>query len=155
MPATTVTGQPLWFLHDLVYIRLDAEESEGTLDVIEMEGRRGEMPPLHVHHREHEYFVVLEGEMSVHFPDASRTLRAGEAGFAPMGVPHVYRIESERARWLALSSPAGFSKFVAAVADPAATEELPPADRPIDQARLGAAAEAAGIELLAPPGTMP
>ena len=154
-PQTTEPNQPLWFLQNLSKVRLDGEHSDGTLDLVESVGRRGEMPPLHVHHREDEYFVLLEGVLTVYIPGEERRLGAGEAAFAPKGVPHTYRIESEEARWLAISSPSGFASFVAAVAEPAESEMLPPADAPVGLAQLETAAAAHGIELLGPPGTLP
>ena len=153
--ATATLNQPLWFLTNLSTVRLDAAHSDGTLDVVESVGRRGEMPPLHVHHREDEYFVMLAGEITVYVPGESRRVGAGEAAFAPKGVPHTYRIESEEARWLAISSPSGFAAFVTAVAAPAESETLPPEDSPVGLERLEAAAAERGIELLAPPGTLP
>ena len=131
------------------------EESNDSLGIVELTGTRGEMPPLHIHHREDEAFVVLEGELTVYTPGESVTLRAGDAVFAPKGVPHAYRVESERARWLGVSNPAGLASFVLAASDPAEANDLPPADRPVDMERLLAAAEAHGIEIVAPPGTMP
>ncbi len=150
-----VTDQPRWFLANLARIRLDAADSGGKLDVVEVAGERGDMPPLHVHHREDEIFIVLEGELSLHLPGESRTLSAGQAAFAPLGVPHAYRVESERARWLGLSTPAGFSTFVVASSDPAERDGMPPADRDPGAERVEEAAAAAGIEILGPPGTMP
>jgi quercetin dioxygenase-like cupin family protein len=155
MTTATATGQPLWFFVNLARVLVSPEDSGGAVGVVELTGTRGEIPPLHIHHREDETFVVLDGELSLHTPGSSRTLRAGEAGFAPRGVPHVYRVESERARWLGVSTPAGFASFVLAASDPAEACELPPAGRPVDMERLMAAAEAHGIEIVAPPGTMP
>jgi quercetin dioxygenase-like cupin family protein len=158
IPATPVpTGgdAALWFLDNLVKVRLDSARSDGSLDIVEVSARRGDMPPLHVHHREDEYFVVLEGEIALFTPGATRTLAEGDAAHAPRGVPHTYRIESEEARWLAISNPSGFAAFVTAVADPAEADELPTAGRPVDPAALGAAAGAAGIEILGPPGMLP
>lgn len=154
-PSATSLNQPLWFLTNLSRVRLDAAAGDGTLDVVESLGRRGEMPPLHVHHREDEYFVMLGGELTVFLPGAERRVAAGEAAFAPKGVPHTYRIESEEARWLAISNPSGFASFVTAVAEPAAAETLPPEDSPVGLERIEAAAAENGIELLAPPGTLP
>jgi quercetin dioxygenase-like cupin family protein len=145
----------LWFLDNLVRVRLDAEGSGGSLDVVEVSAREGDMPPLHLHHREDEYFVVLEGEITLHTPGSTKTLVPGEAAHAPRGVPHTYRIESPEARWLAISNPSGFASFVAAVAEPAGTDGLPPEGRPVDMPSLGAAAEAAGIEIVGPPGMLP
>lgn len=153
--SSPTTNQARWFFSNLVRVRLDGSESEGTLEIVEGQGLEGEMPPLHVHHREDEYFVVLEGELSLHTPEGSRRVAAGEAAHGPKGVPHVYRVESERARWLGISNPAGFGAFVLAASDPAEFEDLPPEGRPVDTERLGAAAQAHGIELLGPPGTMP
>lgn len=152
---TTVKGEPLWFFVNLARIVVSPEESGGTLGVVELTGTRGEMPPLHIHHREDETFVVLDGELSLHTPDGSQTLRAGQGALAPKGVPHVYRVESEQARWLSVSTPSGFASFVRAASDPAEAEDVPPADRPLDMERLLAEAEAHGIEIIAPPGTMP
>jgi quercetin dioxygenase-like cupin family protein len=154
--ASPIDGDAaLWFLDNLVRIRLDAARSDGGLDVVEVGARRGDMPPLHVHHREDEYFVVLEGAITVFTPGNARTLNPGEALHAPRGVPHTYRIESAEARWLAISNPSGFAGFVAEVAEPAGADELPPEGPPVDPAKLGAAAAAAGIEILGPPGTLP
>jgi quercetin dioxygenase-like cupin family protein len=148
-------AQPLWFFVNLARVLVAPEESADSLGIVELTGTHGEMPPLHIHHREDETFVVLDGEMSLHTPGSSRTLVAGEAFLAPKGIPHVYRVESERARWLSISTPAGFVSFVLAAADAAELDDVPPPDRPVDMERLLAAAEAHGIEILAPPGTMP
>jgi quercetin dioxygenase-like cupin family protein len=152
--ATANVDQPLAFFSNLARIRVDGG-AEGPLDVVELEGTRGDMPPLHVHHREDEYFVVLEGEMTLLAPGGSRTLSAGQAAHAPRGVPHAYRVESERARWLALSAPAGFSSFVAEVSEPSSSAKLPAADRAVDVERIDAVAAAHRIEILGPPGTLP
>lgn len=151
----TTKGQPLWFFVNLARVLIAPGDTDGTVGVVELTGTQGELPPLHIHHREDETFVVLEGELTLHLPGASRTVRAGEAAFAPKGVPHVYRVESPQARWLGVSTPAGFASFVLAASDPAEADELPPADRPVDMERLMAVADAHGIEILGPPGTMP
>ena len=68
------------------------------------------------------------------------------SGFAPRGIPHVYRVESDGARWLALASPAGFETFVREVAQ---------ADGELGPAELTGIAARYGIEVLGPPGTLP
>lgn len=153
--AAPVTGGPLWFFVNLARVRIGSADSGGTIGVVELTGRQAEMPPLHVHRREDETFVVIDGELTLFTPGASRTLRAGKALLAPKGVPHAYRVESERARWLAVSTPAGFADFVLAASVPAEADELPPADRPLDMPALLAAAEAHGIAILGPPGLLP
>jgi quercetin dioxygenase-like cupin family protein len=154
-PTAPATGGPLWFFVNLARVRVSPAESGGTLGIVELTGSEGEMPPFHIHHREDETFVMLDGSLSVHTPDGSTTLAPGDAFFAPRGIPHAYRVESERARWLAVSTPAGFADFVLDLATPAPVDDLPPADREVDLGQLAASAERHGIEILGPPGTMP
>ena len=146
---------PLWFIDHLVHIHVDGETSGGALALIDERGRRGDMPPLHVHRRDDETFYVIEGELSVFVPDEQIVLGPGQAAFAPRDVPHTYRVESDEARWLVITTPAGFDAFVREIADPAPADELPPAGREVDPAVLGPAAARVGIEILGPPGALP
>jgi quercetin dioxygenase-like cupin family protein len=152
----TAAAEPIWFIDNLVRVLVDGEASGGALAIVEISGRKGDMPPLHVHHVDDETFLVLEGSVALFLPGGQRIdLAAGEAAVAPKGVPHVYRVESDQARWLAIGTPAGFDAFVREAGGPAERPELPPAGRAHDPARLGAIAAGYGIELLAPPGAYP
>jgi len=148
-------ARPLWFIDHLVHVHIDGGAGNGTLALIEERGRRGDMPPLHVHHRDDEAFYVIAGELSLFVAGEHLVLAAGQAALAPREVPHSYRVESEQARWLVITTPAGFESFVREVAEPAPAEELPPAGRPHDPAALAQAAAEAGIEILGPPGALP
>ena len=147
--------QPRWFIDNLARVHVGHEATGGRSCLVELEGRRGDMPPLHVHHRDDETFYVVEGTLTLFQPGRQVTLEAGSAFRAEKGVPHVYRVDSPLARWLAFSEPGGFDAFILAASDPAATDELPPLDRPKDLATIAAAAASKGIELLGPPGTLP
>jgi quercetin dioxygenase-like cupin family protein len=147
--------EPLWFFDNLAYVHVDGEQTAQAYSLGEVMGRRGDMPPLHVHHREDEAFYVLEGELRLFIADEQVTLRQGQAGLAPRGIPHVYRVESDEARWLVVTNPAGFEQFVRAISEPAPAAELPPAGRPVDLALAAELAARHGIELLGPPGTLP
>jgi mannose-6-phosphate isomerase-like protein (cupin superfamily) len=149
------TAQPLWFVDHLVHIRVDGDASGGALALLDERGRRGDMPPLHVHRRDDETFYVLEGELTVFAGGEGITVGAGHAAFAPRDVPHTYRVESDEAHWLVITAPAGFDAFVREVAAPASAEELPPAGRRVDPEILARAAVRAGIEILGPPGALP
>ena len=147
-------AEPLWFTDHLVHVHVDAEASDGRLALVEERGRRGDMPPLHVHHRDDEAFYVIEGQLSLFAAGGQLTLTAGQAALAPREVPHSYRVESEEARWLVITTPAGFESFVRRVAEPAPADELPEAGRPVDPALLAQAAADVGIEILGPPGAL-
>lgn len=154
--ATDVPApQPLWFLDNLAYVHIDGEQVAGAYGLCEMVGRSGDMPPLHIHQRDDETFYVLEGELSLFVGEQRLSLTPGRAALAPRGVPHVYRVESEAARWLTVNSPAGFERFIRATGSAAESDGLPPAGPPPDPAALAQAAAEYGIELLGPPGTLP
>ena len=138
-------GVPATFLGAPFVTKVDGELSEGRFDLIEAVGPAGDMPPLHVHHSHDEVFYVLEGELSFHVGEESFAGGPGTTAFAPRGIPHAYRVESDGARWLAASSPAGFADFVAAVA----------AADAVDPATLAAIGAEHDIEILGPPGTLP
>jgi mannose-6-phosphate isomerase-like protein (cupin superfamily) len=147
--------QPLWFIDTLVHIHIDGIASDGTLALLDERGRRGNMPPLHVHHRDDEAFYVISGELSLFIDGEQLRLGPGQAALAPREIPHTRRVESEEAHWLVITSPAGFESFVRKVAEPAPADELPPPGRPHDQAVLAQAAAKVGIEILGPPGALP
>jgi len=92
------------------------------------------MPPLHVHHRDDETFYVLEGDGRLFLRDREIVPAPGQAALAPRGVPHTYRVESDRARWIVINSPAGFEQLLRAASEPAPGAELPPAGRHGDPA---------------------
>ncbi len=155
--STATATQPLWFIDNLARVHLDGDDTRQAYGLVEITGRQGDMPPLHVHHREDECFYVVEGELTVFVGDQQRTLRAGESALAPRGVPHVYRVESSQARWLAIASPSGFERFVREVSEPepAPADALPPEGRPHDPAALARIAATYDIEILGPPGALP
>ena len=58
------------------------------------------------------------------------TLTAGEVAVVPMGVVHTFRVDSETARVLVLSTPSGLERLVLDGSVPASSPTLPPADAP-------------------------
>jgi quercetin dioxygenase-like cupin family protein len=147
--------QPLWFIDNLVHIHIDGDTSGGSFALLEMCGRRGDMPPLHVHERDDEAFYVIDGELSLFVAGEQLILGPGQAALAQRKLPHSYRVESDEARWMVVTTPAGFESFIRDVAEPAPAEELPAAGRPLDPAALAQAAAKVGIEILGPPGALP
>jgi quercetin dioxygenase-like cupin family protein len=157
MPTATADpkAQPLWFLDDLAYVHVDGEQTGGSHSIVELTGRHGDMPPVHIDHRNDETVYVLAGRMTWFIGDRRIAVGKGQAAFAPRGTSHAYRIESEQARWLVLNNPAGFERFVRAASEPAPADELPPAGRPGDPTAVVELALEHGIEVLGPPGTLP
>jgi mannose-6-phosphate isomerase-like protein (cupin superfamily) len=144
----------LWFLNTLVTVGVGTEEGADGISVLESLAPRGDSPPLHVHHDEDEVFHILEGELRFRVGDDDLRAGPGETLLAPKGVPHTYRVESERGRWLVTTARGNFERFVRSFSRPAEAAELPePAGPPTpEQAEaLAAASRAHGIELVGPP----
>ncbi len=121
----------------------EAPDDLGVIDMIEVPA--GHMPPLHVHHNEDEAFYLLAGEATLFLPGEAIKAQAGDYVVAPRGVPHAYRVGDRPARWLVISKPAGFERFVAEVAEGGVA----------DPAVLAETAARYDIEILGPPGTLP
>ena len=146
-------GEVLWAFGFLATLKASSETTDGRVAVIEHLGPRGAGSPLHVHHREDEWFYVLEGELTFWVGGQVVRAPAGSFVYGPRDVPHTFVVASEVARFLLVSEPAGFDGFFRATAVPAERLEIPPppTEAP-DIAGLTALAAEHGIEILGPPG---
>jgi quercetin dioxygenase-like cupin family protein len=122
-------GEQLWFLGTLAIIRVPGEAVEGRFSLVEFVFRKHTSPPLHTHPQDESY-LVLEGQIIVKAGSERFRVGPGATAVMPMGVPHTFRVESETARVLVLSTPAGIERFVRDASLPAAGPTLPPADAP-------------------------
>jgi quercetin dioxygenase-like cupin family protein len=146
-------GEALWFLGSLVTIKSATETTDGRVAVIENYSPRGGGSPLHVHHREDEWFYVTEGELTFWVGGEVIKAPAGAFVYGPRDIPHTFEVTSDEARFLLVAEPAGFEKFVRSVAEPAKSLTLPPppSEAPDPEALTAAAAEY-GVEIIGPPG---
>jgi len=146
-------GEAYWFFGTLVTIKAGSEETSGRAAITENLAPRGSGSPLHVHHREDEWFYVLEGELT--FWIGGEIVMAGPGGFVygPRDIPHTFTVSSEQARFLLVTHPGAFDGFVRALGQPAERLEIPdgPGALP-DMGLLAATAAEYGLEILGPPG---
>ena len=152
--SATGTTERLWFMNTLVTPVVTSDEGDDGISVLANLAPHGDSPPLHVHHTEDEVFLVQEGMMRIRVGGEDLTVGEGEALLAPKGVPHTYRVESDRARWLVVTARGDFERFVQAVSRPAERDDLPePAPPPTPEQVDGFAAVARehAIELVGPP----
>jgi mannose-6-phosphate isomerase-like protein (cupin superfamily) len=80
--------------------------------------------PAHVHSREDELFLSLEGEHVIELDGEEHRIGPGESVFAPRGVPHAQRrVVPHEGRLLIVTTPGGFEAFFRelAAADTAGT----------------------------------
>ncbi len=136
----------LWFLGTLARLKLDGAHTGGRFALWEAVLPHGAAPPLHSHPQD-ETFYVLEGEVTAWIVDHELASDASEppgwvtscaqrggvgmVAFAPGGTPHSFRVESDTATMLFLSTPAGVEDYVKQLAEPALWPWLqPPPDGP-------------------------
>jgi quercetin dioxygenase-like cupin family protein len=155
-----MTKAPLWFLGTLVRPKLSGDETGGRFALWEATLPRGAAPPLHSHPQD-ETCYVLDGKVVFWTGDPATTeARACEAGaaiYTPGGAPHSFRVESDTARVLFLSTPAGIEDFVHALAEPAEWPWLqPPPNGPrVPHERMEAVEREHGVIRFGPPPMRP
>jgi quercetin dioxygenase-like cupin family protein len=162
-------GDALWFLGTVARVKLDGGQTAGRFAMWEGVLPRGAAPPLHSHPQD-ETFYVLDGELTAWIVEpelaasdqsdppawvAERAQRCsvGAVAFAPGGTPHTFRVESDTARMLFLSTPAGIEDMVRALAEPAQWPWLqPPPDGPrVPAERMAAVERELGMVRHGPP----
>ena len=143
-------GEALWFFGTLLLLKATGEQTGGRFCLCEQRGRRGMATPLHRQPADDETFVVLEGGVRFFLGDGPPVAAGpGATVHVPAGTPHAFAVASEAARWLDLTTP-NHEAFFRAAGEPAPERVLPPYAPP-DMAKVGAAAERFGVEILGPP----
>jgi quercetin dioxygenase-like cupin family protein len=122
-------GERRWFLGTLATITVPGEASAGRFALIEFLFPPHASPPLHTHPQDESY-VVLEGLLTIQAGDERFELAAGGTALVPMGVAHTFRVDSDGARVLVLSTPAGLERLVRDGSIPAEAATQPPAGAP-------------------------
>ena len=146
-------GEALWSFGVLATIKASSETTDSRVAVIEHLAPQGAGSPLHAHRREDEWFYVTEGALTFWVGGEVIEAPAGSFVYGPRDIPHTFLVSSPAARFLVVTEPAGFERFMRAMGQPAPTLTIPPpAAPPSDLAPLVAAAAEYGIEILGPPG---
>ena len=146
-------GEAYWFLGTLVIIKSSGDSTDGRVSVTENLAPKDSGSPMHVHHREDEWFYVMEGELTFWVGGEVINAPAGSFVYGPRDIPHTFTVTSDQARFLLVVEPAGFEGFIRAVGEPAKTLTIPPPpEGPPDMEKLIAIAAEHGVEITGPPG---
>lgn len=145
--STTLPGEGkvLRALGDEVTVLLSGGQTGGAFTMVQVVTPPGGGPPPHLHEREDEWFLILDGRAELWKDGVWSEVPAGTAIFLPRGVPHTYRNCGDTPlRMIVQAAPAGFEVFfermAAACADPGAP----------DMAHIAGIAAEHGISFLAP-----
>lgn len=132
----------------LTWFKAMGDAATGVPALVEEEATRGQGAPLHRHAADVESFYVLEGEVAFFLEGAARAVGGpGTFVHVPAGAVHGFRVESDRARYLILTTPhhAGFYR--------AMTRAVTSADQtfmPLSREEMSQACRDYGIEFIGP-----
>lgn len=129
----------------LRHFKIEKQDSDGALSVFIEEVPSQTGPPMHIHHREHETFVILEGDVRFHCDGEETVLGPGGVIMIPPGAPHTFKNVGEGTARVAITLvPGGAEGFFKAVEE----EPLVPPD---DMPRIAEIAADYGLEFAGPP----
>ena len=110
---------------------------------------RGMSVPLHRHVQDVESFYVLEGELTIYLGDQPGVAApAGAFAHVPAGEVHGFRVTSDSARYLILTT-AHHGDFYRAITLPSGPDGQPPSES-VEGPQIGAASEKYNIEFVGP-----
>jgi quercetin dioxygenase-like cupin family protein len=139
-------GEILSAFGDSGQVKLTTEDTGGNFEIHLLLPPRGVGPPLHVHTREDEAFIVKEGRFRFYVDGTIIEAGEGDVVFGPRNIPHTFQAigEGRNAMWL-LVAPSGFGKFFrecvdAFNGDPAVLPQ-----------KIKEASGQSGIEIIGPP----
>jgi quercetin dioxygenase-like cupin family protein len=125
------------------------EQTAGAFALVDEQARRGESVPLHRHEDDMESFYVLDGEITLYIGEEPFVL-SGPGSFAhlPGGTVHGFRIVSETARYLILTTPR-HGEFYRAITLASRPGGLPP-DESLQASQIKQASTTYGVEFVGP-----
>lgn len=111
-------GERSLVFDQLFTILASGDETSDQYGAWTMKARMGDRIPGHVHHQTHEFFYVVDGEISVWMDDqadyhSKTTLVTGDFAFVPAGIVHAFKIENTTTVFGA--GTAGFERFFHAI----------------------------------------
>jgi mannose-6-phosphate isomerase-like protein (cupin superfamily) len=125
------------------------EATDGAFCLVDERAGHGMSVPLHRHPGDMEAFYVIEGELTI-YVDEQPGVRAPAGSFAyvPGGAVHGFRVESEEARYLILTTPR-HGEFYRAITLASRKGRLPPLES-VEGAQIKQAGRDYGIEFIGP-----
>ena len=151
-PYLAHQGEARWYGDSLFEFLIPSETTGGQLSVFRATMPEGFSPPRHIHTREDEVFLVLEGDVCFWIDGKVLLAGSGTSVFMPRGVPHTFRIQSGSATLLGVMTPGEFESLFRNLSIPAEERALPtPGTVPFDVPAVMAEQERLGTAVVGPP----
>ena len=93
-----------WMGETFAYFLATGEQTAGAFALSDEQANHGVSVPLHRHPDDMESFYGLEGELVLYIGDQALPAPAGAFAHVPGGTVHGFRVESEKARYLLLTT---------------------------------------------------
>ncbi|MBS1724324.1 MAG: cupin domain-containing protein [Armatimonadetes bacterium] len=139
-------GKELSAFGDVIVFKLQGGQTGNDITIGMAITPPGGGPPLHVHHREHEIFIIESGDLEMNVHGEWKKAPPGSVVFLPKDVPHQFRnAGATPSRHWVIATPSGFEDFY----DRAAAVFAAPG--PPDIEKVLAAAADYGMEVIGPP----
>lgn len=145
-------GKRIAIVGDVYRFLATGDETDGKFATFEATVRPGGGPPPHIHSREEESFLVLEGEMTFQLGKDRFVACEGTFVNMPVGSLHCFKNESDKtARLLISLAPAGLERMFLEVGTPLSRDvETAPPPNHADIEKLLEAAPRYGVEIRTP-----
>lgn len=148
----THQSEARWYGDGLFEFLVPEAATGGALSVLRATMPEGFSPPRHIHTREDEVFVVVEGDLCFEIDGRRQLAGPGTSVFMPRGVPHTFRVESASASVLGVMAPGQFEQLFRNLSVPAGERRLPePGTVPLDIPAVMAEQARLGTEVVGPP----
>lgn len=153
--TTNPTGTRFWFDSQVMEVLLSAQDTGDQLSILRQTLVPGYAPPVHVHAREDQTLVVLEGSITAWLDPLGESptevsLESGDAVYLPRGIPHAFKVGDDGATMLEVNTPGGFEHFHLDAGDEA-TDDGMPEQAPSDIERMARCAADYDCTILGPP----
>ncbi len=99
-----------WMNGSSLEVLVDSATSGGQVLIMRSDSGQGNGVPVHVHQREDEIFLLLDGTLTTWAGDQRRDLTAGGVAVLPRGTPHTYLVTSPKATILEVIAPGGLEQ---------------------------------------------
>ena len=144
-------GHTITVVGDIYRFLATGDETDGKYAMFDAIVPPGGGPPPHIHSREEESFLILEGEITFTVGDKQIVATSGTFANMPVGSLHSFKNATEKPASIIITvAPAGLEKMFLEVGQLAKLGDTPPRPSKADIEKLLAVAPSYGVEIKVP-----